>query len=282
MKKLKASKKKPVQANKKEAVHADRKKTPHQTIACSPEVKPLVLKLRQDWKNLGVDERVSRLQDIVSPGCSVRSLASDLDVPEATLRRHHKKFLSTAEPKPATVKTEVAHEKSVESDVAHDRLHETLDLTETIDRPAMKNPIRDQSDEVADIILDFCKNAVPADPIRDSDLPLLLEEVKKCLGGDIRLSLAFIPLPKKLSLPNLYQVSRPPEFFGDTKLRSRARWLATIVRSVAPESIRETAFAKATQRAAELMPQSIPGEKKPTRIHPLQIIEHGFSLRNRR
>ena len=94
MTKSKASKKKPVQANKKEAVQADRKKAAYQTFACSPEVKPLVLKLRQDWKNLDFDERVSRLQDIGGPGCSVRSLASDLDVPEATLRRHLK-FAST-------------------------------------------------------------------------------------------------------------------------------------------------------------------------------------------
>ncbi len=148
--------------------------------------------------------------------------------------------------------------------------------------PTTENPTRDQSDEVADIILDFRKNAVPADPMRDSDLPLLIEEVKKCLDGDMRLTLSSISLPKKLSLPNLYQVSRPPEFYRDTKLRSRARWLATIVRLVAPESVRERAFDKAKQRAAELMPQPIPQEKQPTRIHSLQFIEGGFSLRNRR
>jgi hypothetical protein len=208
-------------------------------------------------------------------------LASDFGVPETTVRRYMK-FSSPPKPQGVAIEAQVSDKKALGRDPIRDRLQETLDRSETMARPAIENPIRDQSDEVADIILDFCKNAVPADPIRDSDLPLLLEEVKKCLGGDMRLTLASIPLPKKLSLPNLYQVSRPPEFYGDTKLRSRARWLATIVRSVAPESIRDAAFAKATQRAVELMPQSIPGEKKPTRIHPLQIIEHGFSLRNRR
>ena len=52
MSKSKASQKKPVRANKKEAVQADKKKTAHQTIACSPEVKPLISKLQQDWTKL--------------------------------------------------------------------------------------------------------------------------------------------------------------------------------------------------------------------------------------
>ncbi len=275
MKKSKASKKKPAQANKKEAVQADRKKTAHQPIACSPEVKPLVLKLRQDWKNLDVDERVSRLQDIVSPGCSIRGLSRDLDVPEATLRRCLK-FASTPEPKPAAVKTGVPDKKPMGIDIARDCAQEGMNEI------VKEKPPRDLSDEVADIMLDFCKNAVHGEPIRGSELVTFLVEVKKLVRSGGGPTLASLQMSPKISWPQRYRMTRPPDIFGKDRLRYRAKWLVNILESTAPESIRETAFAKATQRAAELMPQPTPGEKKPTRIHPLQFVEHGFSLRNRR
>ncbi len=56
----------------------------------------------------------------------------------------------------------------------------------------------------------------------------------------------------------------------------------TIVKSIAPESIRETAFYKAKQRAAELPVKPIPEEKQPNRIQRVHFIQHGFSPRKRR
>ena len=98
----------------------------------------------------------------------------------------------------------------------------------------------------------------------------------------MRLTKASISLPQKPSWPNLFQVTRPPNFYGDSKIRSRARWLAAILNSRAPESIRETAFDKAKQRAPELPVQPIPEAKQPTRIQRLHFIQDGFSPRNRR
>ncbi|MDR5729919.1 MAG: hypothetical protein RB191_21105 [Terriglobia bacterium] len=151
-----------------------------------------------------------------------------------------------------------------------------------MDRPAVEKPTMDLSDELADIILDFCKNAVAGEPIRDYDLPVLLREVKKCLRGEMWLTLASIQLPGNISWPELYRITRPPASSGDYWLAYRAIWLATIVKAKAPASIRETAFRKAMQRAAELKSQPTPEEKRPTRIPRLQFVQHGFSPRNRR
>jgi hypothetical protein len=96
------------------------------------------------------------------------------------------------------------------------------------------------------------------------------------------ITLAAIHLPERISLPDLYRITRPPISSGDYWLGHRAIWLATIVKAKAPQSIRDAAFAKATQRAAELMPQPIPGEKAPTRPPSLQFVEGGFSRRNLR
>ena len=161
-------------------------------------------------------------------------------------------------------------------DVAHDCEQEGMN-------PIVKqNSTRDLSDEVADFILDFCKNAVPAHPIHGFELPDFLEEVKKFLEGEIGLTGASISLPQKPSWPNLFQVTRPPNFYGDSKIRSRARWLAAILNSRAPESIRDESLDKAKQRAPELPVQPIPEAKQPTRIQPLHFIQDGFSPRNRR
>jgi hypothetical protein len=281
MNKSKASKKKPVQANKKEAVQTNRKKTAHRKVACSPAVKSLIHKLRTDWEHLDDIQCSNALRDLVLRGCSIRGLASDFGVPETTLRRY-KKFSSPPEPQAVAVEAQVSNKKALGGDAVRGRVRESVELRNRMAPPTVEKPPRDLSDEVADIILDFCKNAVPDEPIRDHVLPDLLREVKKCLGGEIWITLASIHLPERISLPDLYRITRPPRSPEDYWLAHRATWLATIVKAKAPKSIRETAFAKATQRAAELMPQPIPGEKKPTRIHPLQIIEHGFSLRNRR
>jgi hypothetical protein len=96
------------------------------------------------------------------------------------------------------------------------------------------------------------------------------------------LTLASIQLPENVSLPDLYRITRPPKSSADYWLGHRATWLATIVKAKAPMSIRETAFGKAMDRAAELKPQPIPEENQPTRSPRWQFIEDGFSRRNRR
>ena len=67
-----------------------KKETAHRKIADSPEVEPLIVKLREDWENLDDIQRGDFLRDLVSRGCSLRGLASDLVVPETTLRRYMK------------------------------------------------------------------------------------------------------------------------------------------------------------------------------------------------
>ena len=266
---------KKAKASKKEVVQTNRKKTAHRLIACLREVKSLIHMLRKDWKNLDVNERGSRLQDLVSRGCSFRGLEPDLDVSATTLRRHMK-FLSTAEPKPAAVKTVVPDKKSMGRDAVRDRLRERLDLRDTIARPAVENPIRDLSDEVADIILDFCKNSVPEMPIRDYDLSNLLEDVRRLTRGELGPLPPSMQLPRKISLTELYRITRPAETSEDMWLGHRAIWLAKIVIAKAPEfDIREAAMNKAENRAGELGVTPTPEEAQQIKMQRRQFLSDG-------
>ena len=111
------------------------------------------------------------------------------------------------------------------------------------------------SDEVADIILNFCRmrDGIPETQIRDYDLSNLLGMVKEFTRGELGPCPPPIKLPRKISLTELYRMTRPPESDGHMWLGHRAIWLAKIVMAIAPEFlIRVTALAKVEKRAAEL------------------------------
>src|ERR1035437_5681035 len=154
---------------------ARKKETAHRKIACSPEVKLLMGKLRKDWQNLDDIQLGDFLRDLVSRGCSLRGIASDLVVPETRLRRYMN-LSSPPKPQQAAVDAPVSNKKASGGDAVRDPVGPGMDLSKGMDRPAVEKPTRDLSDEVADIILDFCKNAVPDEPIRDHVLPDLLRE----------------------------------------------------------------------------------------------------------
>ena len=117
------------------------------------------------------------------------------------------------------------------------------------------------SDKVADSILDFCKNSVPEMPIRDYDLSNLLEDVRRLTRGELGPRPPSMQLPRKISLTELYRITRSPDSSEDMRLGHRAIWLAKIVMAKAAEfDIRETAMNKAEKRAAELSVTPTPEE----------------------
>ena len=143
-------------------------------------------------------------------------------------------------------------------------------------RSLKKKSPRDLSDEVADFILDFCKNAVPADPILDSHLPLLLEDVRRFTRGELGPPPPSIQLPKKINLPELYRITRPSKSPDENWLGHRVIWLAKMMMAIAPQlEIRETAMNKAEKRAAELSIQPTREEEEQSRDKRQQFRRHG-------
>lgn len=246
MKKPEAKKKKPVQANKKEVVRSKRKKLPHRKVASSPEVSPLIDDLRRDWGLCDTVQRGDRLRDLVRLGCSLRGLARDLDIPEPTLRRYVTLSLLPEADREA-LKAGGSAKKAMERKAIKD--HASAGQQRLNEEKRSGAP----SDKGTDIILDFCKNGVPDEPIIDCDLPLLLEDVRRFTRGELGPPPPVIQLPKKISLPELYRITRPPKSPDEEWLGHRVIWLAKIMMAIAPEfDIRETAMNKAEKRAEEL------------------------------
>jgi hypothetical protein len=132
------------------------------------------------------------------------------------------------------------------------------------------------SDKGADTIVDFCKNGVPDEPIRDCDLPLLLEDVRRFTRGELGPPPPVIQLPKKISLPDLYRITRPSKSTDEDWLGHRAIWLAKIMMAIAPEfEIRETAMNKAEKRAGELDVTPTPEEAQQIKMQRRQFLSGG-------
>lgn len=235
-----------MQANKKEVVRTKRKKLPHRKVASSPEVSLLIDNLRRDWELCGTVQRGDRIRDLVRLGCSLRGLARDLDIPEPTLRRYVTLSLLPEADREA-LKAGGSAKKAMERKAIRDHAsagQQRLNAEKRSGAP---------SDKSADTILDFCKNGVPDEPILDCDLPLLLEDVRRFTRGELGPPPPSPQLPKKISPPDLYRITRPPKSADEEWLGHRVIWLAKIMMAIAPEfDIRETAMNKAEKRAAEL------------------------------
>ena len=246
-----------------------KKETAHRKIACSPEVKLLIGKLRKDSKSMDDVQRGDSLRNLVSRGCSIRGLVSDLDVPATTLRRYMK--LSSL---PKADRDSLKAGEPVKKILARKTVRDAA--TSGQERFVEEKKSGAPSDKAADTILDFCKNAVPDEPIRDFDLPLLLEEVRRFTRGELGPPPPSIPLPKKISLPELYRITRPSESKDEDWLGHRVIWLAKIMMAIAPAlEIRETAMNKAEKRAAELSIQPTREEEEQSRDKRQQFRRHG-------
>ncbi len=232
-------------------------------------MKPLILKLHDDWENLDEIQRGDFIQDLFERGCSIRGLVSDLDVPATTLRRYMKlSSLSKAD------RDSLKAGESVKKVSARKAIRDaaTVGHEELVKEKRSGAP----SDKAAGTILDFCKNAAPDEPILDSHLPLLLEDVRRFTRGELGPPPPSIQLPKKINLPELYRITRPSKSPDENWLGHRVIWLAKMMMAIAPQlEIRETAMNKAEKRAAELSIQPTREEEEQSRDKRQQFRRHG-------
>ncbi len=246
-----------------------KRKTAHRKIAGSPEVRPLILKLREDWEHLDDIQRGDFIRDLFNHGCSIRGLVSDLGVPETTLRRY-----MTLPSLPSADRNSLKEGESVKKSLARKAVRDAK--TSGQERLIEEKKSGAPSDKAADTILDFCKNALPDEPIRDFDLPIVLEDVRRFTRGELGPPPASIQLPKKINLPELYRITRPSKSTDEEWFGHRVIWLAKIMMAIAPEfEIRETAMNKAEKRAGELAVNPTRKEEEEIWIQRRLTLEHG-------
>jgi hypothetical protein len=117
------------------------------------------------------------------------------------------------------------------------------------------------SDEIAEIILDFflSKRKNPDTLIlgkKEPDylnmqaaIPGLLENVRQITRGLAGARPVNIRLPKKITLVDLYRLTRPSAYPGEDWIERAVGWLSNILINIAPELvIRETGMNKAEER----------------------------------
>ena len=213
-----------------------------------PKIESRVRELRAGWKGMGKIERGDRLWQLIFSGCSRRGLARSLRQSETSIRRH----MELAD-LPAAGRDMIDQGFSAKRILAKKaRSDRTIRRRQRIAKDRETGVL---SDELADMILEFCRaeDGVPEYAIRDVDLPLLLGDVETHLSWFDARGCRFPPVAKKLGTKILFEKTRPVQIPDEFFEAHRAKWLATVIWTRAREApIWERALEKAKRRAREL------------------------------
>lgn len=222
-----------------------KRKTAHWRAANRPEVRQRIVKLRRYWSRWDAVTRGDYLRALTRSGCTQRGLAHDLNKPETTIRRYMV-LSSQSEAERAAFRSGETAKRILARKVARDR------------RVGMETRVKEEnksgalSDEIAEIILDFCltRGGVPETQVWEWAIPNLLAQTREITRGLSVARPALFKLPKGISLTSLYQMARPQEYPDEYWIVHRAGWLANILMAIAPEfEIRESAMDKAEERS---------------------------------
>jgi hypothetical protein len=220
--------------------------TAHRRAMADPKVKRLLTELRTTWNQIDGIHRGDCLRALISLGCSTRGLGKELEESPTSIGRHMELSRlpeidreavagGASAKKVLTAKAGAAKVRRQQERVLIDRNTGIL------------------SDELADVILEFCRAGVKPTrrPIQRAQLDLFLErvteQVERSTARPIRVS-------KKLGVAGLFKLARPRQNSEEVLwFEYQAKWLASIVRfKVSEHEIVERSFNKVVQRASEL------------------------------
>ena len=204
--------------------------------------------LKSQWKNLNNIERGKRLIDLIGRGCSPRGLKPKLNVSATTIRRYCT-LARLPEDEQAALRAGETQRKALARKAARDRSRERNE------RIAEERKSGALSGELAKIIIDFLRTADPLgkEPMWDTSIINLMTATREYSRNTFGLCPSPIRLPQRLSLIDLYQLTRPRRDPSDFEIAYQAHWLATILVSLAPEEeIRETAMNRVERLVWEL------------------------------
>ncbi len=221
--------------------------TAHRRALKDPHVVKLIAGLRKRWKLIDGIERGDRLRALAALGCSTRGLGKKLRQSATTIRRHLD--LAALPTKSRQAVKAGASAKMI--------LAKKADLDRQ--RRIRQRIVEDQktgalSDEVADIILEFCRGEGDPSrtPILESEIADFMQSVAFCLGDCEARWQCGIKATKRMGIVGLFERTKPP-VAAENWMEYQTEWLANIVLAKAPElQIRMAALYKAVRRAVEL------------------------------
>jgi hypothetical protein len=229
-------------------------KTAHYRTMLIPKVRKLVSVLRQVWPAMGLLERGKRLSELTAFGCSARGLERELKRSATSIRRHIAIAGLPEEDRQAI--DAGASAKKILEQKASDERH----------RLQAERVIKDRktgalSDEVAGIILDFCraKGGPRRIPVYGEDAEKLFNQTRTYLYVFDRSGYRTVTVSRKNGVKELFNRTRPAHEKDAFWISYQAAWLANVVRAIAPERpIWESALDKAENRVSELTPKRNP------------------------
>jgi hypothetical protein len=223
--------------------------TAHQHAMAKPAVASQIRDLCKGWNKTDKLERGNRLWDLTLCGCSRRGLAKALRQSPTSIRRHME--LANLPPDARDLIIKGVSAKEILARKAH--LDRRFRSQQRVARDRETGAI---SDEIADLIIEFCraKDGVPEYAVRAVDLELLLCAVESHLSWFAARGHRVSPVAKRLGTKVLFKQTRPfppPEKFVEED--HRAKWLAAVIWTrVQEQPIWETALKKAKSRKKEL------------------------------
>ena len=240
----------------KPAKQTRRNKNRHFRSKLNPKVMGLIATLRNGWADLGRVERGQRINKLVSVGCSKRGLGNDLGIPEASLRRDAK----IAELPESNRKAIDCGQSAKEILNAKNRTTLEREMRRRVDQDARRGAL---SDEIASIILEFCRTGhqLRKQRIIKPMFQTFLDNVGSYLRKFEQTDRRTHKVAQKLESSKLFRKTRPRAGKDAPYMVHQAEWLAEALWLIAPESpIMASALIKARKRAGELLPKRTPSE----------------------
>ena len=223
------------------------KRTVHRKIAEKPSIQRAIRKLSQNWKHLDPVERGESLDTLIVAGCSRRGLAKELGQSATSIRRHIT-LANLPDAEREAVKAGKSAKRILALKAQEDRRRQ---MQRRIDKDRRTGTI---SDQLADHIIEFCKANRSNVTARDPDmLTHFFSAVRNSLNRPDWGREPAKKLRKGLPLKRRFTLTRPQPDGDEFITEHLARWLASFLRSEAPESLlQERALEKADIRRKEL------------------------------
>jgi hypothetical protein len=254
-----------------------RNSTAHKRALKSQVVKVLIVHLRKSWKTMNGVARGDSLRVLVYHGCSARGLAKNFRQSPTTIRRQME-LASLPVAQRRAVNAGASAKKILEAKAVSDRWRRAK---ERIDDDLRTGAL---SDELTDIVLDFCRGEAGLPPMRmvPDDLPMFLGCVATHLSEFEVYGKRGIRATKSMGIDELFRQTRPPEDEDVFWMDHQSEWLANVILAKAPiRPIWESALMKAQKRAAELNVEDTRTPLEAYTDNEARLVEVRFGLKNR-
>ena len=266
-----------MKTSRKPAKRPAKNMTSHKRALTSKVVTDRIKKLRKGWKTMNGIARGDGLHALVKMGCSTRGLAKSLHQSQTTIRRQLQLAALPAAQRKAVNAGDSA-KKILETKAAEVRRFRIVNQLAEEQRSGAL------SDELADMILRFCRaeDGLPPVRITQQELPIFLGGVETKLGEYEARGRRGIRATKRMGVEGLFRKTQPLEDTDDFWMAYQSEWLANIIQAKVPiRLIWENGMKKTKERAADLL---VEDNRTPLQVYfdnAVRLVELGSGGNNR-